>query len=159
MLKLKLLKILFMIYGAYVFLISLILTILLYVHEDLLLIKAPTKLEWIAGDLVLILQMLWGILVALSAMIKRPASRKLAILSLLLALIIHILVGWINWKMGSLPGRAAGDLFVPSLLAADRNPKRADTAPGRSLSVRGSAVAEPLTFLTPSPPAPPSLCS
>ena len=65
MLKLKLLKILFMIYGAYVFLISLILTILLYVHEDLLLIKAPTKLEWIAGDLVLILQMLWGILVAL----------------------------------------------------------------------------------------------
>jgi hypothetical protein len=118
MLKLKLLKILFMIYGAYVFLISLILTILLYVHEDLLLIKAPTKLEWIAGDLVLILQMLWGILVALSAMIKRPASRKLAILSLLLALIIYILVGWINWKMGSFLGvpLVIFLLLLPSLL-------------------------------------------
>ncbi|WP_448594148.1 hypothetical protein, partial [Thermoflexus hugenholtzii] len=84
MLKSKLLKILFIIYGAYVFLISLTFITFLYVHEDLLLVKSPTNLEWIAGDLVLILQMLWGILVALSAMIKRAASRKLAILSLLL---------------------------------------------------------------------------
>jgi hypothetical protein len=99
-LKLKLLKILFVIYGSFVFLISATYIILLYVHEDLLVIKAPTNLGWIAGELVLILQMLWGISVAFSTMIKWAAGRRLALLSLLLALIINVLVGWINWKMG-----------------------------------------------------------
>ncbi len=128
----KLLKILFIIYGICVCLFFATFVISLYVHEDLLLVKAPRHFEWIAGDLVAILGMPWGILVALSTVIKRVAGQMLAILSLLLALSINIIVGWISWKIGSFLGvpMAIFLFLLPSLLLIGTRNARTPSAGG-----------------------------
>lgn len=65
----------------------------LFTHGDLMLIQAPLRLDWIVGDIVLLLTIFWGILFALANLAE---SNALSLLSLVFALIAGAIVGWIN---------------------------------------------------------------
>lgn len=87
----------------------------LFAHGDLMLVQALHCLDWMAGDIALLLTILWGILFALTGLTGRST---LALSSLFLALIIVILVGWINWQMSLGPWGVLIVLllfFLPSL--------------------------------------------
>lgn len=93
----KLFKIVAILYGALVIVILGSFFISLLIHGDLMLVQTPHRFDWIAGDVTLLLIILWGFIYALAGLIEKKA---LAILSILFALIIVVITGWNNWQMG-----------------------------------------------------------
>jgi hypothetical protein len=74
----------------------------LYVHNDLLLVKAPFRLAWIAGEIVSLLLFLWGTLFSIaSLLIEKRFGKILMSSSLVISLLTGLLVGWLNWKAGT----------------------------------------------------------
>lgn len=97
---LRWLKVSACLYGILITLVFGGVLISLFIHGDLMLIQAPLHLDWIAGDIVLLLTIFWGILFALANLAENNA---LSILGLVLALTMSAIVGWINWQMGGMP--------------------------------------------------------
>jgi len=98
--KTELLKILTLFYGAVVVLGAGSFLISVFIHGDLVLFKAPRRFEWVAGDIVLLLMILWGLLFALSSFWRRNV---ISFFCVLLAFGIVVLVGWNNWTNGNSP--------------------------------------------------------
>ncbi len=56
----KLLKVVVRVYGAIIVLVLGSYFTLLLAHNDVILLKVPYHFEWVAGDIILLLIILWG---------------------------------------------------------------------------------------------------
>lgn len=89
--KLMLLKGLTRAYGILVALILGSYLISLAAHDDLMLLKTPQRFDWIVGEVIALLIILWGVFFALSD----PRKRKvMGLLCVFLAVLLSILVGF-----------------------------------------------------------------
>jgi len=90
------------IYGTLVAIVFGSVAASLYVHNDLILVKAPFRFTWIAGEIVLLLLFLWGTLFSIaSLLIEKRFGKILMSSSLVISLLTGLLVGWLNWKAGT----------------------------------------------------------
>ncbi|PKO21644.1 MAG: hypothetical protein CVU38_13615 [Chloroflexi bacterium HGW-Chloroflexi-1] len=90
------LKIATCIYGVLVVLVFGSVAISLQAHGDLMLMKTPHRFEWIAGDIMLILLVLWGLSFILSTF--KRMSRFFGRLALLLSVFGSVLVVCVNLR-------------------------------------------------------------
>ncbi len=90
----KFLKVAVRVYGAIIVLVFGSYFTLLLAHNDVMLLKAPYHFEWVAGDITLLLIILWGFFFILSSFGK---GKLMSLFCALLASAISILVGWNNW--------------------------------------------------------------
>ncbi|GIW01257.1 hypothetical protein [Roseiflexus sp.] len=92
----KLLKGAVRVYGAIIVLVLGSYFTLLLAHNDVMLLKAPYHFEWVAGDIILLLIILWGFFFILSSFGK---GELINLFCAFLASAISILIGWNNWRM------------------------------------------------------------
>ncbi len=105
-----LLKVLMRAYGALVALVFGSYFVSLLAHDDVMLFKAPRHLNWVAGDIVLLLLVLWGGLFALSV----GRKRWMGFLCVFLAAAISILTGFAGSPWGVLTGMVL--FLLPSVI-------------------------------------------
>lgn len=92
----KFLKVAGRVYGAIVVLVFGSYFILLFAHDDVMLFKAPRYFEWVAGDIILLLIILWGFFFILS---NFGREKLMSLFCVFLASAISMLIGWNNWRM------------------------------------------------------------
>ncbi len=92
----KFLKVAMRAYGAIIFLVFGSYFIFLFAHDDVMLLKAPRHFEWIIGDVILLLIILWGFFFIISSFIMK---KFMSLFCAFLASVISILVGLNKWRM------------------------------------------------------------